>query len=95
MATERVYHPETNEPFDVPTSKAGDLRLNKGWNTQPFARVDVLPGHAFVSEDSIFVDFPEDDKPARGRGRRRAQRVEAVAPSADDAYTWRDSETEA
>jgi hypothetical protein len=27
----RIYHPETNEPFDLPVDKATDLRLNHGW----------------------------------------------------------------
>jgi hypothetical protein len=31
----RVYHPETDEPFDVPKSKADELRLNKGWRSHP------------------------------------------------------------
>jgi hypothetical protein len=31
----RIYHPETNEPFDLPVEKATDLRLNHGWLAQP------------------------------------------------------------
>lgn len=39
MALVRVYHPETNEPFDLPEAKATKLRLEKGWLSQPFERV--------------------------------------------------------
>lgn len=32
---ERVYHPDTDEPFDVPHRKAVDLRLQHGWRSTP------------------------------------------------------------
>lgn len=32
----RVYPPDSNEPFDVPVEKAGELRLNHGWRSTPF-----------------------------------------------------------
>jgi hypothetical protein len=57
MAHERVYHPETNEPFDVPAPKAADLRLNHGWTSTPWTRTEV-------------VVQPDEEAP-RGRGRRR------------------------
>lgn len=31
----RVYHPVTDEPFDLPKSRADDLRLNHGWRSHP------------------------------------------------------------
>lgn len=59
MATERVYHPETCEPFDVPSSKAGELRLNHGWTSTPWRR-EPEPEPA-VRETT------------KGRGRRRIE----------------------
>lgn len=32
---QRIYHPETGEPFDLPVAKANHLRLEKGWLAQP------------------------------------------------------------
>jgi hypothetical protein len=62
MPHERVYHPETCEPFDVPASKAADLRLNHGWSSTPWRReADPEPAVREV---------------ARGRGRRRPEPVE-------------------
>lgn len=36
MALVRVYHPETNEPFDVPEHVATRLRLIEGWLSHEF-----------------------------------------------------------
>lgn len=83
----RVYHPETNEPFDVTPSKATHLRLEKGWLSQPFTTVeapepdpvDVVVDWRFAgtegeepeNDGSVDVD-QEDEAPApSGRGRRR------------------------
>lgn len=35
MELKRVYHPETNEPFDVTASRAEALVLDKGWLQTP------------------------------------------------------------
>jgi hypothetical protein len=35
MERMRVYHPETNEPFDVPVAKGAQLVLNNGWSQTP------------------------------------------------------------
>jgi hypothetical protein len=68
MTTQRVYHPETCEPFDVPPLKAADLVLNKGWTNTPWTRVEPV------------VHIPAtDQEPVRGRGRRRpAEVIETV-----------------
>jgi hypothetical protein len=39
MALVRVYHPETNEPFDVPEAKATELRLQFGWLSTAFTEI--------------------------------------------------------
>lgn len=39
MALVRVYHPETNEPFDVTESIATKLRLQEGWLSHAFEEV--------------------------------------------------------
>jgi hypothetical protein len=41
MALERVYHPETCEPFDVPPYTAERLRLYEGWTTTAWAREEA------------------------------------------------------
>lgn len=61
MPHERVYHPETCEPFDVPSSKAADLRLNKGWSSTPWRR-EPEPE-------------PAVREVGRGRGRQRQEPV--------------------
>ena len=71
MAHERVYHLETNEPFDVPASKASELRLQHGWTSTPWTREEV-------------VVQPVEDEAPRGRGRRR-RAVEDEAPILHDA----------
>lgn len=71
MATERVYSPDTSEPFDVPATKARDLVLNQGWTRTPWTRVEAEPAPAVVVEET-----------SRGRGRRR--RVIEEAPIAAD-----------
>lgn len=73
MPHERVYHPETCEPFDVPSSKAADLRLNKGWSSTPWRR-EAEPE-------------PAVREVGRGRGRQRQEPVvEPVIeePAADE-----------
>ncbi len=86
MAHERVYHPETCEPFDVTPSKARELVLDKGWTRTPWTKVEVPE--------------PVEDEAPRGRGRRRraAEEVPEVAmidiepplPEEDaDAESWR------
>ncbi|AFU86563.1 hypothetical protein D869_gp081 [Caulobacter phage CcrRogue] len=76
----RIYHPETNEPFDVIPSTAERLRLGDGpdglvWLSQPFERVAVEAA-------------PEAPK---GRGRKRVS-----APVSEEAEDdgWRDVPTE-
>lgn len=61
MSHERVYHPETCEPFDVPSSKAADLRLNHGWSSTPWRR-EPEPE-------------PAVREVGRGRGRQRQEPV--------------------
>lgn len=73
MSHERVYHPETCEPFDVPSAKAADLRLNHGWSSTPWSRQET------PAEEPAF-------EPVRGRGRRR-RAVEEVPAPADDEVT--------
>ncbi|USN14264.1 hypothetical protein PAPPERLAPAPP_00310 [Brevundimonas phage vB_BpoS-Papperlapapp] len=98
MATERVYHPETCEPFDVPSAKAGSLVLQHGWSRTPWTRVEVAPPVEIVVDavEALIVQAePEDAQEApRGRGRGRQRRtVEADldAPDVvDDADgSWR------
>lgn len=52
-----IYHPETNEPFELIESKATELRLNAGWLAQPFT---VVPEEAPAA-------------PKGGRGRKRVE----------------------
>lgn len=81
MTTQRVYHPETCEPFDVPPSKAADLVLNKGWSHTPWTRapeapvVEAVPGRRARPEPTPYAP--------RGRGRRRP--AEVIAPAVEDA----------
>jgi hypothetical protein len=73
MATERVYHPETCEPFDVTPSKASVLVLEKGWSRTPWTRTAVAPE-------------PVVEETARGRGRRRRTvEAEPVIEFSDEA----------
>ncbi|UTC28548.1 hypothetical protein MARCHEWKA_00350 [Brevundimonas phage vB_BpoS-Marchewka] len=88
MATERVYHPETCEPFDVPTAKASNLVLEHGWSRTPWTRVEVVAPVEIVVDDVealIVLAEPEDAEEApRGRGRGRQRRtVEADLDSTD------------
>ena len=69
MPYERVYHPETGEPFDVTPSKASDLVLNKGWTRTPWTRVEAPKADPVVEE-----------VPARGRARGRRRRAVEEAP---------------
>jgi hypothetical protein len=84
MATERVYSPDTCEPFDVTPSKATVLVLEKGWTRTPWTRVPVAePAPAPVVDQVEDEVEPEAEvEPARGRGRRR--RTAVVAPEADE-----------
>lgn len=52
----RVYHPETNEPFDLPVEKATDLRLNHGWLAQPATKV-VQPEQSGTGTISSFDEM--------------------------------------
>lgn len=77
----RIYHPETNEPFDVVTSTADRLRLGLGsdklcWLSQPFT-----------------VVAEEEDAPAapKGRGRKRVE-ADPVEGSWRDAPAEEDLE---
>lgn len=79
MATERVYHPETCEPFDVPASKAGLLVLEKGWSRTPWTRVPVPAPVEIILEEDDEADV-EDEAP-RGRGRGRQRRPANTAPA--------------
>lgn len=66
---ERVYHPETCEPFDVVASKASNLVLEHGWSRTPWTREAIAPEPA--------------EEPTRGRGRRR-RAAEDAAPVIED-----------
>jgi hypothetical protein len=70
MATERVYHPETCEPFDVPASKAVELCLNQGWSRTPWQR-EAQPE-------------PAVRETRKGRGRQRIVLPEEPSPVEDD-----------
>ena len=90
MATERVYHPETCEPFDVPTAKAGTL-VQHGWSRKPWTRVAV-PASVAIEVDDVDALIVEDavsaDEGRRGRGRgrqRRSTEVAALEDGDDDA----------
>uniref|UniRef100_A0AB74UGJ5 Uncharacterized protein n=1 Tax=Caulobacter phage BL57 TaxID=3348355 RepID=A0AB74UGJ5_9VIRU len=77
----RIYHPETNEPFDVIASIAERLRLGEGddklvWLSQPFTRVKA--------------EEPASEGP-KGRGRKR---VSAPVPVEAEDDGWRDVPTE-
>lgn len=84
MATERVYHPDTCEPFDVPTAKAGVLVLEHGWSRSPWTRVEI-PTPVVIEVDDVDAEIVEaEDEAPRGRGRGRQRRtVEAVSESSD------------
>lgn len=95
MATERVYHPETCEPFDVSTSKAAMLVLEKGWSRSPWERVVVAEEpEVVVIEDEDLHQAEADaevaashvpDEPVPGRGRRRRDAVVALDDQVDAA----------
>lgn len=61
----RVYHPETDEPFDLPVAKANDLVLNSGWRQQPLSltaerlvqTLDGCRGTTTISDDEDIVDW--------------------------------------
>lgn len=94
MALVRVYHPETNEPFDLPEAKATALRLEQGWLSQPFERVveedkpkpdNGLNPRTFPVVDPTALGWrpPADDEQHRPRGRGR-RRAEPATPPEDD-----------
>lgn len=97
MATERVYHPETCEPFDVIPSKAALLVLEKGWSRSPWTRVLALKEEPpVVIEDEALhqaaadaevsaLHAPEPAPP--GRGRRRRDAVVALDDEVDTTAT--------
>lgn len=83
MALTRVYHPETNEPFDLPEAKATKLRLEDGWLTQPFVRVPVEDKPKRYATGSVSgwrppAEDAEGVERSRGRGRRRAEPAEGT-----------------
>lgn len=95
MATERVYHPETCEPFDVSASKAASLVLDKGWSRSPWTRVVVAEQPPVVviededlrqaEADAEVAELHIPDAPAPGRGRRRRDAVVALDDQVDAA----------
>lgn len=52
----RVYDPINNEPFDVPKWKADELRLEHGWNTQPF---EIVPSQDAKKTEALIQDVEE------------------------------------
>lgn len=95
MATERVYHPETCEPFDVPTAKAGTLVLQHGWSRSPWTRVEV-PAPVTIEVDDVdvvLVDPEAEEEPSRGRGRGRQRRTAETAPAVSDVEDDADDES--
>lgn len=67
MSTKRVYHPETNEPFDLPVGRANKLVLQDGWNQTP---VDAKAEPAVKTSPRPRVVADRDAEPASTRGRR-------------------------
>ena len=65
----RVYHPETDEPFDIPVATAQDLVLNKGWRQQPLnpqaephvQTVESEHGIDTISDDTEMEDWRDDE----------------------------------
>lgn len=72
MSHQRVYSPDTCEPFDVTPSKASELVLQKGWTRTPWTQVEPAPEPEVVTES------------VRGRGRRRRAMEEAPEPEVED-----------
>ena len=56
----RVYHPETDEPFDVPVAKAQDLILNEGWRRQPLDPKAEPVVKTVAPERGIGTSFVDD-----------------------------------
>jgi hypothetical protein len=87
MERVRVYHPETNEPFDVTPSRADVLRLEKGWLSQPFTKVEV----AHTTQENPPIDWrlqgegddeSQDDSDGEApEGDAEVQEDEAPAPT--------------
>lgn len=58
MTTKRVYHPVTNEPFDLPAARAEALVLEKGWLQTP---IDPTAEPAVSSSPQTPVEESESD----------------------------------
>lgn len=91
MATERVYHPETCEPFDVPAAKAGKLVLEHGWSRTPWTRVEVPSAVEGEGEGEVEAEAaetllvaPDEDEAPRPRGRGRQRRTVEAEPETTD-----------
>ncbi len=81
----RVYHPETDEPFDVPKAKADELRLNKGWRSHPLdptavpavtetergSTADSDQGLEDWRDSEIGEEVVEQDEPVQARSKAR------------------------
>lgn len=53
----RIYHPETEEPFDLPVGKANELVLNKGWlqqkpdkSAKPYVTTTIPPAAPIIDD---------------------------------------------
>lgn len=68
MFYKRVYSPD-GQPFDVPTSRANDLILQKGWTQQPV-----------VEEKSEKTPTPKKIKTKTSRRKKSAPVEEIVEP---------------
>lgn len=87
MDRKRVYHPETNEPFDPPAAKAEKLVLEHGWLQQPIDP-DAVPAVQDIPRErgsrsrrpaaaEAFVEVPEEPvEVVPDPWRRSAQEVE-------------------
>lgn len=71
----RVYHPVTDEPFDLPVLKANELILNDGWRKQPIDP-DAVPAVQTVGRgsdtttDTVVDDWRTDDVETAGARQR-------------------------
>lgn len=97
MERKRVYHPETNQPFDPPVARANRLILDFGWLQQP-----IDPDAIALVQDTP-REVVEDTRPEdTGRGSRSRRRdvqevVEVPEDPADEAEvadTWQSSPQE-
>lgn len=74
----RVYHPETNEPFDVPSAKADMLVLEKGWLQTPIDPTAV----------AAVQDVPKPAAGGRGSRSRRNRPENEGEAEAQPAPSW-------